>query len=247
MRKIISILVIILIIKVLSIVWADHKQNLAESLPIKYVRIEGVFQYISKDTIRKALQPYVNTDFFSVDMQVIHQAVMQLPWMKKVTVKRVWPDAIDIKVYEQIPAVRWGTNSLLNPNGELFTPDSVAEFQDLPLIIGPKGYEARLLAIMKGLETALSDRSLHLAEFKVNERRAWELELKNGIVIKLGRNGQLKNFQRFLKTMDLLGQEKIDAIAKVDLRYPNGFAITWKIDTPAIDWKSMAARQLKPQ
>ncbi len=247
MRKVIIVLVVILLFKVLFVIWSEHKQTVAELLPIKYVRIEGVFQYISKETIRQALQPYVKTDFFSVDMQVIHKVVMQLPWMKKVTVKRVWPDAIDIKVYEQIPAVRWGEKSLLNPAGELFTPESVAEFQDLPLIVGPKGYEARLLAIMKGLETTLAEHSLHLAEFKVNERRAWEIVLKNGMVIKLGRNGQLKNFNRFLKTLDLLGQDKVDAISKVDLRYPNGFAITWKIDTPAIDWKSMAARQLKPQ
>jgi cell division protein FtsQ len=241
MRKLIFLLLVIVLFKVLPIFWTEHKQALADLLPIKYVRVEGLFQYISKDTIQKALEPYVKTDFFSVDMQVIHQVVMQLPWMKKATVKRVWPDAIDIKVYEQIPAVRWGEKGLLNPAGELFTPESVAQFQDLPLIVGPKGFEARLLEIMKGLETALAERSLHLAEFKVNERRAWEIVLKNGMVIKLGRNGQLKNFQRFLKTLDLLGQEKVDAIAKVDLRYPNGFAITWKLETPMIDWKSVAS------
>lgn len=244
MRNLMLGLVVILVFKVLSNIWSEHKQALADLLPIKYVRIEGVFQNLSKDTIEKALQPHVKTDFFSVDMQVIHVAVMQLPWLKKAIVKRVWPDTIDIKVYEQIPAVRWGEKSLLNPIGELFTPESVAKFQHLPLIIGPKGYEARLLAIMKGLETALADRSLHLAEFKVNERRAWEIVLKNGLIIKLGRNGQLKNFQRFLKTLDLLGREKVDVMASVDLRYPNGFAITWKPETPAIDWKSVVtARQ----
>ena len=72
---------------------------------------------------------------------------------------------------------------------------------------------------------------MHLVEFKVNERRSWVI-FANGLEIKLGRNGQLKNLQRFLKTLDLLGQDKIDLITKVDLRYPNGFAITWKADVP---------------
>ncbi|MEQ1638104.1 MAG: cell division protein FtsQ/DivIB [Methylococcales bacterium] len=237
------LLVTLLIVGAVASFWSDTKRMITDLVPIRYVRIEGVFQYISKDALKKTLLPYVSTDFFSVDVQEIDKAAMQQPWIKGVSVKRVWPDAIDVKVTEQIPVVRWGENSLLNQNGVLFTPDNTAEFSHLSLIQGPKGYEARLLEIMKGLEVDLADRALHLAEFKVNERRAWDILLQNGIEIKLGRNGQLKNFQRFLKTLDLLGQDKIAAIAKVDLRYPNGFAITWKADAPLIDWKQVAAPQ----
>ena len=76
--------------------------------PIKYVRTEGVFQYLSKDEIKTALQPLVMTSFFDADMQAIHQAVSELAWVDTVSVKRVWPDAIDIKVREKKPYVRWG-------------------------------------------------------------------------------------------------------------------------------------------
>jgi len=41
------------------------------SLPIKYVRTEGEFQYISKDEIKDILQPLVMTSFFDADMQAI--------------------------------------------------------------------------------------------------------------------------------------------------------------------------------
>ncbi|MFI3136482.1 MAG: FtsQ-type POTRA domain-containing protein [Methylococcaceae bacterium] len=242
MSKVI-LLSVLIIVGVASTFWAEIKSGITTLVPIRYVRIEGVFQYISKETLKKTLLPYVLTDFFSVDVQEIDKAALQLPWIKSVSVKRVWPDAIDIKVSEQFPIVRWGENGLLNLNGELFTPDNVEQFNNLPLIQGPKGYEARLLEIMKGLEIDLSDRALHLTEFKVNERRAWDIILQNGIEIKLGRNGQLRNFQRFLKTLDLLGQDKIASIAKVDLRYPNGFSITWKTDVPAIDWKQIIASQ----
>jgi cell division protein FtsQ len=243
MSKVI-LLIIVIIVLVMSSFWVETKHVITDLVPIRYVRIEGVFQYISKDTIKKTLLPYVLTDFFSVDVQAIDKAALQLPWIKSVSVKRVWPDAIDIKVYEQFPVVRWGDKSLLNLNGDLFTPDNAAEFKNLPLIQGPKGYEARLLEIMNGLEIELADRALHLVEFKVNERRAWDIVLQNGIEIKLGRNGQLKNFQRFLKTLDILGQDKVDAIAKVDLRYPNGFAIMWKVDASTIDWQQAPQHQI---
>ncbi|NOT85294.1 MAG: FtsQ-type POTRA domain-containing protein [Methylococcaceae bacterium] len=233
----------VLIIVLIANFWSDTKRLIADFVPIRYVRIDGVFQYISKEALQKSLLPYVSTDFFSVDVQELDKAALQHPWIKSVSVKRVWPDAIDIKVTEQLPAVRWGDKGLLNLSGGLFTPENAAEFKQLPLIQGPKGYETRLLEIMKGLEKDLAAHALHLVEFKVNERRAWDILLQNGIEIKLGRNGQLKNFQRFLKTLDLLGQDKVAAIAKVDLRYPNGFSITWKADAPVIDWKQVVAPQ----
>ncbi len=31
-------------------------------------------------------------------------------------------------------------------------------------------------------------------------------------------------------------------IASVDTRYPNGFAVTWKPEAPAIDWKAIAEK-----
>ena len=81
---------------------------------------------------------------------------------------------------------------------------------------------------------------MQMAEFHVNERRSWRIKLVNGMEMQLGRKAPLENMQRFLKTMDLLGEQAINAIASVDTRYPNGFAITWKPDT-AIDWRAIIA------
>jgi len=58
--------------------------------------------------------------------------------------------------------------------------------------------------------------------------------------ILLGRNEQLKKLQRFLKTLEVLEQEQVEKMAIVDLRYPNGYAVSWKPDTEEIDWKKVA-------
>lgn len=209
-----------------------------ESMPIRYVRTAGVFQYLSKDEIKTALLPLVGTSFFSADMQAIQQAVAALPWVASVTVKRVWPDAIDIKVHEKKPYMRWGQQSLLNERGELFTPKQVHQFKYLPLLTGPDRQEKKVLEIVKGIRTELADQSLALAEFNVNDRWAWKIKLTSGMEIELGRNEQLKKLQRFLKTLAVLGQERINSIATVDLRYPNGYAISWKPGMACCDWKN---------
>jgi cell division protein FtsQ len=212
-------------------------------IPIKYVRTEGVFQYLSKDEIKTALQPLVTTGFFDADMQTIHQAVSELTWVDTVTVKRVWPDAIDIKIREKKPYVRWGQQSLVSARGEIITPKNIDPFMTLPILQGPEQQQLKTLEIMKGVNTALADQSMKMAEFTINDRWSWKIKLTTGLEILLGRNEQLKKLQRFLKTLEVLGQEQVEKMAIVDLRYPNGYAVSWKPGTEEIDWKKMASPQ----
>ena len=216
-----------------------------KKIPIKYVRTEGVFQYLSKDEIKVALQPLVTTGFFDADMQAIHQAVSGLTWVDTVTVKRVWPDAIDIKIREKKPYVRWGLHRLVSARGEIIIPKNIDEFKALPLLQGPELQQVKTLEIMKGVNTALADQSMKMAEFTINDRWAWKIKLTTGLEILLGRNEQLKKLQRFLKTLEVLGQEQVERMAIVDLRYPNGYAVSWIPGTEEIDWGSVPIHNVK--
>lgn len=226
--------IIITTLLLVGLVWAASVG--VKSIPIKYVRTEGVFQYLSKDEIKTALQPWVMTGFFDADMQAIHQAVSELTWVDTVAVKRVWPDAIDIKIREKKPYVRWGQQSLVSARGEIITPKNIDLFKALPLLQGPDLQQVKTLEIMKGINTALADQSMKMAEFTINDRWAWKIKLTTGLEILLGRSEQLKKLQRFLKTLEVLGQEQVEKMAIVDLRYPNGYAVSWKPGTEEIDW-----------
>ena len=220
--------------------WQEVKAQGADWLPVRYVRIEGAFQYIAKDKIKQVLTDQVNNGLYNADIQQIQVSVNQLPWIESVRVKRIWPDALDIKIIEQTPVARWRSEGLLNQQGEEFVPDNVSEFSQLPLISGPAGNEKKLLEIMKGLQVALSDEQMELVEFRVNERRSWSIKLQSGVEIILGRNEPLSKFQRFLKTFTLIGEEQIEKVVVVDLRYSNGYALTWKQGENEIDWKKIA-------
>lgn len=220
--------------------WQEVKAQGADWLPVKYVRIEGAFQYIAKEKIKQVLRDQVNNGLYNADIQQIKESVHQLPWVEKVRVKRVWPDALDIKLVEQTPVVRWGTEGLLNKRAELFIPDNINKFSGLPLLTGAYGNEKKLLEIMKGLTIALNDQEMKLAEFRVNNIRAWNIKLESGLELILGRKDPLTKFQRFLKSFALIGEEQVTKVAVVDLRYPNGYALTWKQGEDDIDWKKIA-------
>jgi cell division protein FtsQ len=214
------------------------EQKIKQSFPIRYVRTEGVFQYLTKDEVRAVLLPQVTTDFFDMDMQSIQNAVASLPWVKEATVERIWPDTIDIKVHEKKAYVRWGQKSLITERGDIFTPKNIDAFQDLLIIEGPIQQQKKVLEVMKGIKTALADQSMELAEFNISERWTWKIKLKSGLQIVMGRNEPLKKLQRFLKTVPILGSDKINEMDVVDLRYLNGYAVSWKPDIAEVDWQN---------
>jgi len=143
-------------------------------------------------------------------------------------------------VHEKKPYVRWGTNSLINEQGVIFTPNNMEQFQSLTLLSGPEKQQVKALEIMKGVKTALSDQSMQMTEFTINDRWSWKIKLATGMEILLGRNAPLEKLQRFLKTLAVLGQQRVDAMEVVDLRYPNGYAVSWRPGSEAHDWVKTA-------
>jgi cell division protein FtsQ len=219
--------------------WQEIKAQGADWLPVKYVRIEGAFQYIAKEKIKQVITAQVKNGLYNVNVQQIQSSVKELPWVKKVDIKQVWPDAINITIKEQVPVVRWGKKNLLNNKGQKFTPDKIQTFEQLPVLNGPDGSEARLLVSMNKMSDALMKQDMKLIEFRVNERRSWQLILDNTIEVILGTNEQEKRFKRFLKTFALIGKEQIKKVAVVDLRYANGYTLRWKQGKEKIDWEQV--------
>ncbi len=214
-------------------------------MPIRYVRIEGDFQYLDKNQLKQHLLPLVKTGLFAADINSIQQTAKNMAWIDDAKVKRVWPDTIDIKLSEQQAAAKWGNDGLLNNRGELFKPENIEALTFLPQLVGPAGLEKRLFNIMQGLQLVLQDQSLELREFTVNNRRSWKLLLANGMELQLGRIDPLQKFQRLMKSLPILAnsqQNGLETISKVDLRYPNGFAVTWKRGAELL-WKDEIAKQ----
>ncbi len=238
--KVIFFLVFPLTIMLGWLGWQEVKAQGADWLPIKYVRVEGAFQYIAKDEIKQILRKQVSAGLYNADIQQISESVQRLSWVNDVTVERIWPDSIDIKIKEQRPVVRWKDEGLINREGEVFSPDNIKEFSHLPILAGPTGNEKILLNVMIGLIIDLDEKNLQLSEFRVSDRRAWYIKCQNDMELILGRNKPLINFQHFLETLPFLGEQQIAKVAVVDLRYPNGYTLKWKQGVEEIDWKEIA-------
>ncbi len=142
---------------------------------------------------------------------------------------RVWPDTLEIGITEQKAVARWGDRALLNPKGMRFAPGGIEAFGYLPVIYGPPGMEAYLLEMLKRLNDKLASKGVGVASLDMSKRRAWIVKLNNGLELQFGRQDEpLMLLERFLDLVPKLGEDSFARLKRVDLRYPNGFAVIWK-------------------
>jgi cell division protein FtsQ len=202
--------------------------------PINYVRVEGGIENLDVAKLQEGLSPAVNDGYFSLDMVEIEGAVRSYPWVDTVRLARVWPDTLEIEITEQKAAARWGEQALLNPRGVRFSPGGLEAFTRLPVIYGPPGMEAYLLATMKNLNERLAPKGVAVASLDLSKRRAWIVKLDNGLEIFFGRQDPVNLLERFLEMVPKLGEGSFARLKRVDLRYPNGFAVIWKSEADGV-------------
>ena len=213
------------------------------TLPIRAVQIEGAFKYLDVARLQEAVSQYAGSGFFDLDISNIQETVKSMSWVDQVSVRRIWPDTVRIRVKEHVPLARWEGNGLVNIRGEWFDAKQDASVKMLPEFSGPEGFSKKLTDKYYEIKRVLKPAGLDIAKLKMDQRRTWKMALKNGINLDLGKSGVGVRLNRFVRVYPLLLAQlsaglslKSDSslessgskIERIDLRYTNGFSIRWQ-------------------
>lgn len=197
-------------------------------LPIKQVQVQGPFIHVDDRAVRDASAPYLTGNFLTVDVRGVRRAVEGLPWVRHAEVRRVWPNAVHVSVIEQVAVADWGASALVNDAGEIFQPPGTGYPANLPHLRGPEGSGPSVVAAFQDMSAIVAPLKLRIVSLSLDDRRAWSLELDNGMRLVLGRGngyGRLLKFARFYRRAL---HDREAQVERVDLRYSNGFAVRWK-------------------
>jgi len=196
--------------------------------PLSVVEVKGDFRYLDKQQLQAAVAPHATGGFFTVDVAAIRSAAEQLPWVRKASVKRVWPETLRLQIEEQQPVARWGARGFLNKQGEPFLPETTSVSLILPSLAGPDGQELKVLENFQRVTETLSPLGLKVTQMQLDKRRAWHLQLDNTVLLELGRADAWQRLQRFVRAWPVVFAGRLDELQRVDLRYSNGFSVSWK-------------------
>ena len=200
--------------------------------PIDQVTLEGRFQRVSPLELEQAVRKRVDgAGLVSVDLAALQRSVEELPWVDRATVARAWPRGLRIEVTEQVAAARWGADGLLNARGELFLTGARFLPPELPRLSGPVGSEGAVARRYLAIQGRLAEGGVRLTALRLDARGAWEIDLDNGVRIRLGRRDVDERFERFVAAALRLVVQRGAELAYVDMRYSNGFAAGWRNGT----------------
>src|SRR2546430_3983866 len=121
----------------------------------------------------------------------------RLPWVRCATVRRVWPDRLEIGIEEHVALARWGADALVNTYGERFTGSAD---EPLPLFSAPAGSEAEVTRRYARFSALVASLESPIERVVLSARHAWSLRLANGLQLTLGRDAELaeQRLERFV-------------------------------------------------
>lgn len=195
------------------------------TLPIRHVAVKGDLPHMDVEALRKDIREQVTGGFFGLDLEAVRASLEQHPWVYSASVRRQWPDRVEIQLVEQKPIARWGEDALLNAYGEIF--EAYDNGSNLPLIVGEKGREKVLIEAFLRSDQLLRTVGLDLVGLHEDARHNQSLILGNGIKMALGRRDQDKRLRRFVTAYNDTLEGLVDRIESLDLRYTSGFSVGW--------------------
>lgn len=203
----------------------------ANQMPLERLGLAGERRYTQEQEVQAALQPLAkNESFFSLDVDRVQQLVEGIPWIRRVSVRREWPNGLRLFVSEHQPVALWNDDALVNRQGEVFVADKQRLTDSLPHFIGPAGSHQAVLAAYRELAPQLAEQGFGLAQLQLSERHAWQAVLVNGIRLVVGRADAVTRSKRighFIRLYPMLLEQQKE-LDYVDLRYDTGFAVNWK-------------------
>lgn len=203
--------------------------------PLTKLRATGQFERVDAALLRQTLVPYAQRGFFAVRLADAQAAVARLPWVETAEVRKRWPDVLEVRVVEHRPFARWGADRLLSEHGRLFPARGIVVPPGLPQFAGPESGVTEVVAIYNESRALFTPIGMDVRVVELDPRGSWTIVLGNGAQLVVGRHEARARLGRFVRLLPQLLAQRTQRLARADLRYTNGFALSWTpITAPAV-------------
>ncbi len=199
--------------------------------PLRTLRVEGALERVDVQRLRATVLPYAAPGFFAVRLADAQGAVARLPWVERAEVRKRWPDVLEVSIVEHRPFAQWGKDRLLSQHGSLFPAQGIQVPKGMPLLDGPDTRVADVVALYNQSRELFARTGFDVRALVLDPRGSWSLTLSNGTQVVIGSSEAPLRLTRFAHLLPQLLSQKQMPLTRADLRYTNGFALTWPDQT----------------
>lgn len=201
-------------------------------MPTKPLVIDrGDLTAVQFASLKAAVGPVSDVQFFLTDLTDIQRLIVQLSWVESVSVKRDWQQGVLVSVTPRRAIANFGSQHLLDATGQVFVPADEHELMNASLVHLYSNHfkdAGDMMQQMHQINEWFAPLGMTAQDVTLTSRQTWLIRFNNGLrVIVDHENTEQKLYGLSVLLRGSLAEE-LPKIQSVDLRYKNGFAVAWK-------------------
>jgi len=217
-----------------SLVAIKKQLNNKILFPITDIEIVSVLKNVNESDIKNIVLRDLKHGFFDIKLNQLAQEINDINWVAQTTLRRVWPNTVEVIVREHQAVAIWDDKTLVSTEGLLFKVPSSSEF-NLAKVNGQKDRVKELLLAYSELEQLTDNFGLLIDQLNSVKSGEVKVTYNTGLSTVFAlqdKEIQFKRFESLLKTGYLTvknGNNELNnkAVKSIDLRYSNGFSVVW--------------------
>ena len=190
-RKVIAVVLFILLTTITS-----QQKLVISKFNLKEIDIENNLLLKDED-IKNLLVPFYNKNLIFLDNKEIQKALTQNSFIDGFKIKKKYPNTLKIQIFEKKPiAILFNKKKkfYLSEKIDLIEYKNIQNYQNLPYVFGNKKQFKTLYNNLNKINFP----SKKIKKYILYETNRWDLEIINGIIIKLPPNNYIKSLENYL-------------------------------------------------
>lgn len=213
-----------------------------QRFPTRHIDVIGNMPNSTSEQVAAAVAKVSANNILRVDIAKVAEAAQSLPWVEGATIRRKWPDTLEVLVSERVVLARWNDNEVLDQLGTVVSmPDLVDS--SLPHLSGPQTSAPEVLKAYQSWSRVVANVDLEVNSVHLSDRGSWEISVRPFSLVELattdasvaeptkviiGGTNLVNRSKQFLKLYVEIFQPVQEKVAVIDMRYPDGVAVTWR-------------------
>ena len=195
--------------------------------PIQTIVVSGEPTEAERRRVEETVASAELAGILSTNLDAIEAQLKRLGWTRSVTVRRHWPDRLEIRLHKVVPVARWGDHDYLAADGQpLKLPDHYAH---LPALNAHISTPQQTMEVYRLLQLFASRQELRITRLTESPQGEWQVGFSGGMHLRLGARDVNERMERFLRAYAVALKDQPRRIDYVDARYTSGIAVRFKL------------------